>query len=491
MSNKIRIKCPGCQATLQLAEELRGKQISCPKCHKQFRLPGMSIKDVPMAIPIASEVEEPVPMARPIVGNDPPVERFRGGPEISPAKPTGSVAATGSTAKTSTTSAADPKMSDWATTSDTEIYTASAATFEKEKGYVPEMSNFDSKLFSSGIPLLFVPLAAAVLPFLGLQIKFLVGLGALAPLVGILFGLMGAVMIIIARRNQGDAIFMGATSGMLTIGFGVLGCFAAVLYEPKSLNLSWFEIRHREWSELEEAARTKQGKGIPVIATPEASRTFSPGSDAVNPLLGSPATTGGGGTDAASSNPLLNSASSGTPPASSVPIVTTNPEIELKQDRDAESKLLSKGGNGLVAFQRKKNFSGNIEGSIEPLNLVGKKTNFGELFEEFGVKAVCASARNGYLEIVPIELTETEFVHAVRPKVGEILYGLRFSFDKDQIVGFQGIFRNLDDDSERETHWVGVESESKETSLNPEPGITGVVVFKSGLAPVGFGWVNR
>jgi hypothetical protein len=491
MSNKIRTKCPGCQATLQLAEELRGKQISCPKCQKQFRLPGMSIKDVPMAIPIASEVEEPVPMALPVVGNDPPVERFRGGPETVAPRPTGPVSTSGSAAKTSATSATDPKLSDWATPSDTETYTASAATFEKEKGYVPDMSDVDSKLFSSGVTLLFVPLAASVLPFLGLQIKFLIGLGALAPLVGILFGLLGSVMIVIARRNQGDAVFMGATSGMLTIGFGVLGCFAAVLYEPKSLNLSWFEIRHREWSELEEEARTKQGNGIPVIATPETPRTFSPGSDAVNPLLGSPATTGNGGTDAASSNPLLNSASSSTPPATSVPIVTTNPEIELKQDKDAEFKLLSKGSNGLLAFQRRKSSSGNIEGSIEPLNLVGKKTNSGELYEEFGVKAVGASARNGYLEIVPIELTETEFLHAVRPKVGEVLYGLRLSFDKDQIVGFQGIFRNLDDDSERETHWVGVESESKETSLNPEPGITGVVVFKSGLAPVGFGWVNR
>lgn len=49
--SQLRIKCPGCQAVLQVKEELQGKQIACPKCQKRLRLPEatplQALSDVP------------------------------------------------------------------------------------------------------------------------------------------------------------------------------------------------------------------------------------------------------------------------------------------------------------------------------------------------------------------------------------------------------------------------------------------------------------
>jgi hypothetical protein len=167
-----------------------------------------------------------------------------------------------------------------------------------------------------------------------------------------------------------------------------------------------------------------------------------------------------------------------------------NPGLELKQGGEESLELLVKMAKAIAAFKQQPMVAGADKRDIEVHNLVGYETASGLLYDESEVRALCGFAPIGYLDVVPIELTESQFAHALRPKVGEVLTGLRFAFDKEQIVGFQGIFHGGEEDSDRETIWIGKESDDKKTSLIPETGPHGFVVFKNGPASVGFGWVR-
>lgn len=537
MVNKVRVRCSGCQTLLQLSQETRGREIACPKCAKKFRVPAAALDNVPLAQPI-DDTRQAVPVAQPIVPMAAPIDDVHEAvPIANPVVPLAhAVDEPAPKAKiilpSSTLSQPQPVSADTPRTS----LTNESASGTKERwiddndstGYkavkTPEpkkkpsgMTVQEEKLFNTGVMLLFVPLIATVLPLINLQLKVLVAFGILAPLFGIIFGIVGAVMIVLARHRVGDQISMGVASALLTVGFGVVGCFVGFALNPNGLNLGWGNQAHvRDVADssltgiegLDTNTGTKSGlnngnNSVSGNRDPNANISgYRPPGTEIDPnrKFGPPTLSPLDGSDR--SNPMApvpNSDNSQPKEEEGQPETQfklaegknypDNPGIELKQGNEESLELLAKMARAIAAFQRQSDVPGMDKKEIDVKNLVGYETGAGLLYDDLEVKALCGFAPIGYLDLIPIELTESQFSHALRPKVGEQLIGLQLSFEKEQIVGFQGIFRGGEEDADRKTDWIGRETNDKRDSMIPEAGSWGFVVFKNGPASVGFGWV--
>lgn len=537
MVNKVRIRCPGCQTLLQLSQETRGREIACPKCQKKFRVPAAALDDVPLAQPI-EDTRKAVPMAQPIVPIAAPIDEVHEAvPFAAPVVPMAHAvdepapkakiilssnapsqpqpASNDKPQAPITNAGASATKDRWIDDNDSTGYKAVKTPEPKKKP--SGMTSQEENLFNTGVMLLFVPLIATVLPLINLQLKVLVAFGILAPLFGIIFGIVGAVMIVLARHRVGDQISMGVSSALLTVGFGVIGCFVGFALNPNGLNLGWENQAHdRDVADASfpgiDGLNTHSGTdtslnngnnsvsgnrdpnaNIPGYRPPgteiDSNRSFGP--PTLSPLDGS-----------SQSNPMAtvpNSDNSKPKKEEGQPETQfklaegknypDNPGIELKQGNDESLELLAKMAKAIAAFERQSDIPGMDKKEIDVKNLVGYETGAGLLYDDVEVKALCGFAPIGYLDLIPIELTETQFSHALRPKVGEQLIGLQLSFEKEQIVGFQGVFRGGEEDTDRKTNWIGRETNDKRDSMIPDGGSWGFVVFKNGPASVGFGWV--
>lgn len=446
-----------------------------------------AVDAVPMAhpiVPMAHPVEEPCPKATVIITPNAPTAIPNAAPRAqSPTSPS-------------------PTASQWVSENDSTGYTAIKKPVNKPKK-PSGMNEVEEKLFNSGVALLFVPLIATVLPLVGLQLKILAVFGIIAPLIGILFGIVGAVMITFARHRIGDQVAMGAASAMLTISFGVVGGFIALVLNPDGINFGSGNYEHTRSVELgsvppislesSEAIRDRDshlpGYRPPGSGPPNVGSGMPP---TVAPL--NPTTPGTGGLASVPPSDSSGIKKEDGPPETQFEVADgkkypDNPALEVEQGKDESLELLVKMANAISTFRAQPDVPGANKKDIKVENLVGYETKSGLLYDDIHVKALCGFSPIGYFDIVPIELTESQFAHALRPKVGEVLIGLRFSFEKEQIVGVQGIFHGGEDDADRETIWIGKETDEKKASMIPESGPHGFVIFKNGPASVGFGWV--
>jgi predicted Zn finger-like uncharacterized protein len=72
------IKCPGCQATLRVRDDMAGKSVKCPRCGNAVPVPAADVADV---VPVEPAVVEAVTAERPAPAAPMPPEGKRACPE--------------------------------------------------------------------------------------------------------------------------------------------------------------------------------------------------------------------------------------------------------------------------------------------------------------------------------------------------------------------------------------------------------------------------
>ncbi len=177
MSEKIKIQCPGCSATLKITEKHFGKSFNCPSCQVEIRV---------RAAEPSEPAQQPIDLA---AFSEPRPEQTRplAPPKPMPTPPTEPNA--GSYWKAAG-SATQPQK--FQPQSRAEKFKAAN---QRKKKKQEEDSEFGA-LFRVGGFMVILGLAGAVLPFVGLELK--VG----GPLVALFIGLVGCVLIAIALREQ-------------------------------------------------------------------------------------------------------------------------------------------------------------------------------------------------------------------------------------------------------------------------------------------------
>lgn len=205
----LRIKCPGCQATLQVKQEMRGKQIACPKCQKRLQLPAPS--------PVKSVNAASNQPAKDEIG---PLDYL---PDpIDTEAPLSSPVASSSLWHSGGLSASIPAPSFPAYSAPQQASAYGDRPKAKRTGD-REMTSADENLQSTAIFLIVVPILAAILPLFGLQLRRLASSGEYAPLGAMILGFIGAGIVVYARRGRSDAIVAGIAAVMITLVFGVGG----------------------------------------------------------------------------------------------------------------------------------------------------------------------------------------------------------------------------------------------------------------------------
>jgi hypothetical protein len=208
--SQFRIQCPGCQATLQVKQEMRGKQIACPKCKKCLQLPATpAVKAAMNAASNAPAKDETGPLdylPDPIVAQS-------GFP---------SPAASSSLWQSGGLSASIPTPSFPAYSAPQQASAYNTRPQPRRTGD-REMTSADENMQSTAIFLIVVPILAAILPLFGLQLRRLASSGEHAPLGAMILGFIGAGIVVYARRGRSDAIVAGIAAIMITLVFGVGG----------------------------------------------------------------------------------------------------------------------------------------------------------------------------------------------------------------------------------------------------------------------------
>jgi hypothetical protein len=203
MVNQLRYQCPGCQTTLQVSGELRGKVVACPKCQRRVRLPDSPLAKVP------AQKREPDPL-----GSLPDVSQSAAsfpGPASNPSFWQSAELSNAIPPPTYPTYQSAPQPSSY----------APAERYHKPEDR--ELTEADASLQSTGIFLVVIPILAAILPLFGLQLRRLARAGEFAPLGAMILGFIGAGIILYARRGRRDAPWIGIVAVMATLIFGVGG----------------------------------------------------------------------------------------------------------------------------------------------------------------------------------------------------------------------------------------------------------------------------
>lgn len=510
MSSHLRVKCPGCQATLQIAAEMRGRQMACPKCQMRFRLPEPVVKPdlPPMALPVSAEPQNESPWeevggfpSSPQAGNFHGSANFQPQPQYSqPQYPQQQYSAPQQYSGSPQYVA--PKRMD-----------LSGGAQRGVGGEDEELSEADSNLQSTGIFLVVVPILAAILPLFGLQLRRLARAGEFAPIGAMILGFVGAGIIVYARRKRSDAPMAGAAAAVITLVFGVGGfLLQSGGFEPENAqqaagrrevdatnNIQPIspeemerrraeqERRSRELQEkvrrnLDEAEkwRNEQPAALPTNfgppSTPPNFGSVKPNSDSIDssdPFTNSP------------NNPFHTSTPSG---ASQGHLHASQGQPErLEQSPSEMGQLLRLYSQGKSQFSRQRFQSAK---TLTFENLVGIEGPQGRLYAEEPVVGVCGCTIGRDLALVPISADDSSLKYTVIPATGELLAGLRFAFEGDSIVGYQGLLRSAQGSQPRETEWFGEQTGDVKESMNPSPGNTGMVCYTQQGKFCGFAWVE-
>lgn len=206
----LRIKCPSCQATLQVRQEMLGKQIACPKCQKRLQLP--EAPPVKAAMSAASK--------QPAKDETGPLDYLPDPIHSQSEFP--SPASSSSLWQSGGLSASIPAPSFPAYSAPQQASAYGASPKPKRTGD-REMTSADENMQSTAIFLVVVPVLAAILPLFGLQLRRLASSGEYAPLGAMILGFIGAGIVVYARRGRSDAIVAGIAAIMITLVFGVGG----------------------------------------------------------------------------------------------------------------------------------------------------------------------------------------------------------------------------------------------------------------------------
>ncbi len=213
MSHSLRMKCPGCQATLQMKEEMRGKQVACPKCQTRIRIPAVETQsDAMPAIVLDGPGKKPSS-----IWDDENLLPSATSAQFPPS------ADSNSPPPVATSHYYQNLKFENVAKSNAPIKRAERRTPIEEYREDEEFTDADAKLQSTGIYLIVIPILAAVLPLFGLQLRRLARSGEYAPLIAMILGFIGVGLIVYARRNRSDAPVAGIIAGAVTLFFGVGG----------------------------------------------------------------------------------------------------------------------------------------------------------------------------------------------------------------------------------------------------------------------------
>jgi len=463
MSSTIRVVCPRCQATLKVSETARGKQIACPKCQHQFRI-------------AQPKSEAPVPPSDedPFASLDlPSMTASSGSFANSPAFPSAQSSADSSAWAPKKRDKPKPKKSK---SSDDE-----------------ELSESDANLQSTGIFLVVVPVLAAILPMFGLQLKRLARMPEYAPLGAMVLGLIGAGIIVYARRNRSDSMLAGLGAVAVTLIFGVGGfllqreSFQPEAAAPRSQTTQppspeqltileeqrarMLKEQKEEFEKRVEESKNRLGARPPLGNSPPPMSNRMPFE---NP-----------GSESSKDDPFAE------PPAMDSKSSSLFGRDELlEQEFEWMSELSRKSVQAFGQFARSQQRNSNFLSKYTIENQVGTPSNMGKLYADDRVQALCGLHMGPELNIIPIEPKDNGVRHAVQPEEGQMLVGLKLAFDGPSIVGFQGLIQGSEGADPAQTDWIGRTTEDVRTSLNPKPGKCGIVTFSSQGKLTGFGWVQ-
>lgn len=242
--SKIRVKCPGCNTLLQLAANLQGSQIRCPKCSKEF-LAGNKPAGTPAPRPVATPVKA-APIAAKPVSATPAQRAVPANPAtVTPGLVNPGMANSGSAPSGPVNSGLANALDDldqllptpstpydavqgegyWnAPASPAPLKPKSTKSKRSNREARHEMSDQDQQCMNTSMFMLLIPIVATILPFFGLQLKHLASAGANAPLgAGIFVALIAGGLMVYARRNMGDGVLLGLGIFGASLFFGVGG----------------------------------------------------------------------------------------------------------------------------------------------------------------------------------------------------------------------------------------------------------------------------
>lgn len=500
MTNKVRVKCPSCQATLQVNSDMCGKKINCPKCKMAMMLPSLQAFEPTLNSSTASSpaTSGTTTHSTNSIWDDAgafannsqqTIKNSPNGGATQPNAPWGYEQSPSSYAPLSSYggSQAYGAMNPGAMNPGAKTKTARS----RKKSDTP-LTEQESGLQVSGIFLIFVPLITTLLPLFGVQLKRLASLGNYAPIGGLFLGLIGSGIIVWARRKRSDAVMMGAIGAVCSLVFGIGG------YSVLEFIDSQADVAMVDSVSPNAPTNTISPPSTPA-SPPSSSVTYTFGSE-----QGSPNSTVGSSLPTAPSG----TAPSGTAQSSSVnapngitgntasPRNNVSREKIKKDSEDAERfeqgfdnsfELSSIHGDGFLAGGMLSSFQ-----SKKPviLNLVGSESFQCCAYIDRPVKGVCAFSTGMMIHMVPIEKKKESLKAAVVANDSEELHGLRFAFDGVKVVGYQGLLRPTNKGPITETPWYGRKTDDIKESINPEPGKTGFICFQNGSDFTGFGWVK-
>ncbi len=483
MSSQLRLKCPGCQVTLQLKGELRGKEVACPKCQKRFRIPA--------AKPAASDpspAARPTVAARPVASTAPSTPKPTNEPSLwdDPQLFGGAPSQPDPFAQSSMGSQPQAYSGYYAPMQSS----GKSGSSHKKRSDEP-LSESDSSTQSTGIFLVVVPILAAILPLFGLQLKRLAGAGEYAPLGAMILGFIGAGLIYYARRNRSDAVIAGMGAAVVTLVFGVGGFLiqrnAVQQAEPvagqaapvgkltpeqiaqQERMVKEMDAQHRQLQQ--EAEKNHQAMMKQLGSAPDApdlfpDNTASPGAFGSAPGFSGPDPTMAG-------PPLGNSSTRGN---------------DLAQEPRIQGALFRIYSSGKDQFFR---IGFGDPNRLRTHALVGTTSQQASLFADAPAVSICGFSMGPELNLVPLSTKIDGVKYAIQPGQQEELAGIRFAFDGQAIVGYQGLIRSKTSMQVNDTAWFGRQTSDIRESLNPSPGQYGMICYSNGLACCGFAWVER
>ncbi len=497
MSNSLRMKCPGCQATLQMKEEMRGKQVACPKCQTRMRIPAVAAQsDAMPAMPLAAP--EPKPASIWDDENLLPSATSAQFPPSADGNSSPPVATSNYYQNLKFENVAKSKSPAKRTERQTQIEEY------REDG---ELTDADANIQSTGIYLVVVPILAAILPLFGLQLRRLARSGEYAPLGAMILGFIGAGLIVYARRNRSDAPVAGIIAGAVTLVFGVGGFLlqssdqlvahpwatqeilreqqiptAEYIAQKKELQRQQIEALRKTTEEQERSAHPIHGeldqrqnnfqpKVSESVAHNDSSKTLA------KPNFSPPPS--GFGRDPSFEMPEMRNIRPEFPTSPFSDLLMQDPSVMFQlmqtyQKGTAKFAMLGNGGKKLIGK-----------------NPVGSEGPFSQLYTDSPVTGICGMAIGTELAIVPISPQDSDVKFAIKPSDDQELHGLRFAFDQGAIVGFQGLLRSRTTSEVEETEWYGKETKDVRESMNPKPGRSGIVCYKNIKGFCGFAWVDR
>ena len=208
--------CQQCQKVVKVPLKYLGKRIKCPKCSFVFRAGPKPVEESEIVAELDEDADLSLPLAAYVVptpdhGIQPPLAASQ--------LPPANVPEMASPYALPSSRPANPTP-----------YRSKMA--KRPRSQKNEMTEFETNLQSTGIFLLILPVIATVLPLAGLQLRRLAKLGEFAPLGAMVVGLIGVGMICYARRNQGDALMLGAAAAVFVMFSGIGGFFMVSALAP-------------------------------------------------------------------------------------------------------------------------------------------------------------------------------------------------------------------------------------------------------------------